>query len=204
LSVVPVAHFLVDFGAAPLVEATLEEPTLSAGRPAEPDWEERIADAYARGLEEGRRLAEVEAAAQLEHQMAVWEKGTAEARDAWCADAGASISVQIAAAFGALEDNIAAAAERVLLPLVSQTARTEAVQQLRTIIADLAATNPGIGLQISGPEDLLAIVRDTLPASIAEPVYTVTDTTDIQIKAGASLLQTRIASWLKVSERQPA
>jgi len=202
LSVVPVAHFLVDFSAAPLVEAVPEEP-LAAVTP-EADWEERVADAYARGIEEGKRLAEADAIAELQIQKAAWEKSAAEAREAWCADTGAGISAQIAAAFGALEDQIATAAERVLMPLVSQSARTQAVQQLRNIIVDLAATNPGIGLQISGPEDLLAIVRDTLPASIVEPVYTVTDKTDIQIKAGASLLETRIASWLQASEGQSA
>ena len=204
MSVVPVAHFLVDFGTAPLVEAAVEEPAPAAETPAEPDWEERIADAYARGIEEGKRLAEAEAAAELEAEKADWERTAVAAREAWCAETGTGISAQIAAAFGELEDNIATAAERVLQPLVSQAARTEAVQQLRTIIADLAATNPGIGLQISGPEDLLAIVRESLPAAIAEPVYIVTDKTDIQIKAGASLLETRIASWIKASGEQSA
>ncbi|CAN1724009.1 Flagellar assembly protein FliH/Type III secretion system HrpE domain-containing protein [Hyphomicrobium sp. 1Nfss2.1] len=203
MSVAPVAHFLVDFGAAPLVAAAREESPLAAATP-EADWEERLADAYARGIEEGKRLAEAEAIAHLEAQKAAWEKSTAEAREAWCADTGSGISAQIAAAFGELEDQIATAAERVLMPLVSQSARTQAVQQLRNIIVDLAATNPGIGLQISGPEDLLSIVRDSLPASIADPVYTVTDKTDIQIKAGASLLETRIASWLNASEGQSA
>ncbi|MEI9899723.1 MAG: hypothetical protein WDN31_05765 [Hyphomicrobium sp.] len=204
MSVIPVARFLTDFG----IKDTAGEiaDVLPPAVPALADsiWEERIDEAYARGMEEGRGAAEAEATARLDEQKAASEHSVAAARQTWVEETGPHIAAQITTALASMQDRIAEAVERVLRPFLAQAAREEAVRQLRATLQELIGTNPGLTLEISGPEDLLDALRASLAASAAAVSYVVNETTDVQIKAGASLIETRIAAWLKNCEGQVA
>ncbi len=203
MSVAPVALFLTDFGKDLTPEVIPDAPLLHVGL-GDSIWSERVDEAYARGLDEARQAAETEVADRLEQQKATLELSLAAAREAWVDEAGPRIAAQIADAVGSMEDSIAGAVERVLRPFLAQAARDNAVSRLRDIIRDLIAGNPTINIEVSGPEDLLATVRASLSQSIPNAIYTVNDTTDIQIKAGASVLETRIAAWLESCEGKAA
>ena len=89
MSVVPAAPFLVDFGSPELASEIAEELALEASATgAEIDWAERVEEAYARGLEEGKRSAEAETVVLLEEQKAALEQSLAAAREAWCTEQG--------------------------------------------------------------------------------------------------------------------
>jgi hypothetical protein len=85
---------------------------------------------------------------------------------------------------------------------LAQAVRDQAIGQLRAIVNDLTATNPGITLEISGPEDLLSAMRTNLSSSVANASYVVNEASDVQVKAGASVIETRISAWLQSSEAQ--
>lgn len=204
MSGVPVAHFLVDFGAKPLsLDVTDEAPPEVAGF-GEAHWAERIEEAYAKGIEEGRRTAEADAAAQLAEQHAAAEQSIAAAREAWTKETGSRMAALIGDAVVEMENRLAEAVELVLRPFLAQAVRAQAIEQLRAVIQDLVGNNPGLSLEVSGPEDLLQAVREYLPPSVAAVSFVANDAVDVQIKAGASLLETRIAAWMKTCEGQVA
>lgn len=205
MSVVPAAPYLVDFSAKDIASEVGEEsPRPSSTVGGDSDWAERVEEAHARGIEEGRKAAEAETIARLEEQKAALEQGLATARMSWCEEQGPRIAEQIGMAVRHLEDRIAESVERVLRPFLAEAARDEAIRQLRAIVEELIATNPGITLEISAPEDLLSTVRASLSASVVTVSYVVNEACDVQLKAGASIIETRIAAWLKYSEGQVA
>jgi hypothetical protein len=138
----------------------------------------------------------------LEGQKAALEQSLASAREAWCNEEGPRLADQIVTAIRDLEDRIAESAERVLRPFLAQAVRDQAIGQLRTIMHELTSTQPGVTLEVSGPEDLLNAIRTSLPSWLNNVSYVVNDASDIQVKAGASVIETRIAAWLKSSEGQ--
>jgi hypothetical protein len=205
VSVVPAAPFLVDFASPVLVSELAEDmpqPVSPAG--AEIDWAERVEEAYARGIEEGKRSAEADAVVLLEEQKAALDQSLAAAREGWCNEEGPRLADQIGTAIRAMEDRIAESAERVLRPFLAQAVRDQAIGHLRAIVQDLVATNASIALEISGPEDLLNAIRTSLPSSLANAAYVVNEASDVQVKAGPSVIETRISAWLNNSEAQVA
>lgn len=201
MSFLPAAHFLTDFGIPEVVEPP---PQNDAALAADLAWEERVEDAYARGVEHGKAAADAEIATLLAEQSAVSEQSLAAARKSWCEEEGPRLAEQIRSAIADMENRIAQSVERVLKPFLAQAVRNEAIGQLRAIVQELIGTNPGMTLEVSGPEDLLAAVRTSLPPSVAAVSYVANDASDVQIKAGASIVETRIAAWLEQSEGQAA
>lgn len=203
MSVVPAAPFLVDFSSPELASEVAEEMPLEASAAGgETDWTERVEEAYTRGIEAGKRSAEAETVVLLEEQKAALDQSLAAAREAWCTEQGPRLAEQIGTAIRDMEGRIAESAERVLRPFLAQAVRDQAIGQLRSIVNDLTATNPGITLEISGPEDLLSAMRTSLSASVANASYVVNEACDVQVKAGASVIETRISAWLQSSEAQ--
>lgn len=201
MSVVPAASLLMDFGsnepAAAIAEEILQSPVTVADDAGEPKEAEA---AYARGLEEGKAAALAEAEARLEEQKATFKEELATSREAWCREEGTRICEQIELAMRGMEDRIAQCTEHVLRPFLTQTVREQAIVSLRATLQELVATSPELTLEISGPRDLLEAVRANLPASAAAVSYVENEACDVQVKAGASLLETRIAAWLQQIE----
>jgi hypothetical protein len=155
-----------------------------------------VDEAYVRGVEDGKAAVEAEFAARLEAQKETFERDLVATRESWGLEQGALIAEQIQTAIGDMEGRITDSTERVLRPFLGQAIRVQAIVDLRATLQELVGKNPGMTLEISGPEDLLAAVRAALPASIAAVSYVANDACDVQVKAGASILETRIAAWL--------
>jgi hypothetical protein len=204
VSVVPAALYLVDFGATDLAaEAAGETLSGTALLAADADAPDAAAEAHARGLEEGRQAAQAETAALLEEHRAAAEQSLVEAREAWCREEGARLAEQIGTAVGDMEQRIAEATARILRPFMAQAARDRAIGELRVILQELAASNPDTALEIMGPEDLLGQLRESLSGAAVTVTYAVNEACDVRVKAGASVIETRIAAWLEAYEGQP-
>ena len=205
MSLVPASNFLVDFGIAPTISKVAEEaPEQPSKMAVEQVWAERVEEAYVRGQDDGRKAAGAEAAALLEEQKAASELALLAARQSWCEGEGQKLAEQLTAAIGEMHDCISGSVERVLTPFVSQSVRQEAIRQLRATIDELIATNRGISLEVSGPEDLVDAMRASLSNAGVAVSYIVNEASDVQIKAGGSIIETRIAEWLRSTGGQVA
>lgn len=198
MSAVPAAHFLVDFGgneSAAVVAGEAPCEVVSAAEDVSSNGQ--IDEAYSRGLEEGKAAAEAQMQAQLDEQKAAFEQSVATLRDAWCREQGTRLAEQIDVAVRDMEERITNSAGRILGPFLVSAIREQAVAELRATLQELLATNPEVALEISGPEDLLEAVRTSLSASVATVSFVANEACDVQIKAGASFVETRMADWLK-------
>lgn len=204
MSAVPASLFLTDFGsdepAAAIADETLREAAAAAEERSAELLEQGLEEAYARGLEEGNALAQAQAEARLEEQKVAFAAELAAAREAWVREEGQRIGELVKTSIDAMEERIALATERILKPFVAQAVREAAIVELRAMLKDLAASNPGAALEISGPEDLLEEVRGALSTSVAVVSYIASEAIDVQVKAGASVIETRIAEWLRQLE----
>lgn len=196
MSAVPIANFLVEFASEPPPVAS---PVLA---PAEPisdalDWEARLDEAYARGLVEGRQAIEATADARLEEQRASFAAELDAAREAWREEIAA-----LSSGLGtALRDNgrqIGDAVAQALQPFLSEAVTKRAVEELCAILTDLTVANLGMQVEVTGPSDTFEAVRQGLPPSLADALkFTPGEGIEITVKAGASLLETRIGAWLE-------
>lgn len=197
MSVVPIGSFLVDFGSeavAAISDEPLHAPAIAADD--EDTQAQQIEAAYERGREEARAAAQAELEARLEEQRATLEQSLAASREAWCNEEAGRVAEQLKAALGELEDRIAQSVEHVLRPFLIQAVRDKAMAELRTTVRELVAASPGITLEISGPEDLLEAVRSSLSPSVATVSYVTNEACELAVKAGASVIETRISAWL--------
>jgi hypothetical protein len=197
VSVIPVAAFLIDFDAKAVAPDVAEETSRFVfGGVGEIQAIDPVEEAYQRGLEEGRLASEAAAEARIEELKAAMEISLAATRQAWCDEQGPQIARHITMAIREMEDRVAQSVACVLRPFLTQAVRERAIGELRAVLQDLVNSAPDVALQVTGPEDLLAVVRDGLPA-LGAVSYVASEGVDVQVKAGASIIETRIAAWLR-------
>ncbi|MDH4983660.1 hypothetical protein [Hyphomicrobium sp. D-2] len=197
MSAIPIANFLVEFASElpQPVASPMLAPVMSVVD--ELDWEAKLDEAYARGLVEGRQAVEAMADARIEEQRAEFEASLSAARAGWCEETSA-LSAKFADALQQYGQQVGDSVAQVLRPFLAEAVLMRAVSEICTTIADLAAANPGLTIEIAGPKDTFEAVRNGLPPVIAEAlVYTPADSIELTVKAGTSLLETRIATWLE-------
>lgn len=221
---VPAASFLLDFGNEPIaafgrepVAAFGSEPNAAfgSGKPGtgialkaiktdDGFAERQIETAYARGVEEGKATAQAQFEARLDARLAeqkqAFEKEVVTLRESWRSEEVAQIARQLTAEMSNLQDRIGKTVEHLIKPFLSKAICDRAIGELRSTLEQLVATSPGIELEISGPENLLGGIRATMPGSLSAVSYIANDACDVQVKAGQSLLETRISAWLKQIE----
>jgi hypothetical protein len=204
MSPAPVARFLADFDAdagSGDAAASLRERGWDKGAfagvtsPAA-----RIEAAHREGYESGRMAAQAVFDAKLAELKASQQQQLAAARRAWAAEEGAKLAERVTAGFDALEDRIANAAARALQPLLHEAVRTRAVAELTRHVQALIAKQPGVGLSIAGPEDLVVALQAGLAgASCAIAVRTGAEA-EVRVLADQSVLETRLKDWIATLE----
>jgi hypothetical protein len=164
-------------------------------RPAAPKAEtppvNTLDDAYQRGhaagLAEGEeKLAEerVRAAIRLGQERAKWS------------DQQATIVDGFGAACRELENNIASAVAHILQPFLADAIRGKAVAALVAQISALTGHSPVPVFRVSGPSDLLGLVRAQLDAAGRTGIeYQPADTIEIRVVADQTVIETQISAW---------
>jgi hypothetical protein len=183
MSTPSIAHHLRDFGPA-------GGPSFDR---AEPARGKEIEQAFARGLEQGQASARASLEAKLDCQQKQFESALAAERQARQAEA-AKFAAALAAGFVSLERTIADSVGRLLRPFLAARARAQAVADLRAALVALLGKEPGIALTITGPEPLLAALRDTLPEAAIR--YLANSDCEIRVTANETVLETRLGAWL--------
>ena len=145
---------------------------------------------YAAGLSEGdAKLAEerVRGAIRLGEERAKWS------------DQQAVLIVNgFTAACRELEMNIASSVARILQPFLADAVRDKAVAALVQQISALTSSSPVPVFRISGPSDLLDLVKAQLDTERRMAIeYQVTDTLEIRVVADQTVIETRMSAWIE-------
>jgi hypothetical protein len=193
MSATPAAAYLTEFGSGasrPALAMVSRDPVSEEGY-----WAARLAEAHAGGVESGRAAAMATFEPKLEEQRAQFAQQLAAERAAWAAQEGEKLGGQIAAGLRTLETQIADAAARVLAPLLEARLCHQAIADLRSEIEVLLTRDPGLSLNITGPEDLLQALRGQLCDARPSANYVASDACDVRVVADQTILETRLAAW---------
>ena len=142
-----------------------EPPPLRYPAPApEPqvDWEERLAESYHRGVQEGLDAGKAEAATARALERAEWQKRAVVEKLDFQMNEFARLSETLTQTFAELERRIAEAAARALKPLVQDRVAKEIVDEL---VENVARLTRGGGLElikVRGPAKLLSALKEKI------------------------------------------
>lgn len=193
MSAVPAARYLADFS----IDGDRRPPhPASASAENGATAAKQIDEAFARGIDDGRAAAESEFEVKLEEQRAQFAEQLAAARQEWATGAGEELANLFLAAVQELEKRVAETTARILKPFLAAELHRQAVAELQANLNMLMATDQGVSLDISGPADVLEVLRQQLSGKTASVTYTPSDDCDVRIVAGPATLETCLKSWM--------
>ena len=158
----------------------------------------RLAEAYARGREEGLAQGRAEALeSHIAELAAVREKAETE-RQAFHVNEYIEFEGAIRSGFRQVEQSVGAAVTRILAPFLSQQVVRRAVDELSEAIARLSAGgSPGL-IRIRGPERLLAPLRERIAGLPIEVEYAEDEGVETVVEANATQIVTGLRPWAEL------
>jgi hypothetical protein len=190
----PVAHYLRDLNGDMPKGASAR----LVGGEGESDIEQRLEEAYIRGVLEGRAAAQAEYGAQLQQQSEAAEKRLKSERERWVADEGSRLSALISSSLEGIGTRVADQVARILRPFLREEARAKSIAELVSAFDALMVKGEYSKITVSGPEDLIGVLKAHLEGRAEGVAFLVSEhATDISVAADDTILETRIGSWLK-------
>jgi hypothetical protein len=151
-------------------------------------------EAYQRGYAAGIS----EADAKLAEERVLGAVRLGEERAKWSDEQAIAIVNGLAAAYRDLETNIASSVARILELFVSEAVRKKAVEVLVEQISALTCNSSVPVFRISGPGDLLELVKAKLgTAQRMDFEYEVADAVEVRVVADQVVIETHISMWIE-------
>jgi hypothetical protein len=200
MTALPVAHYLRDLnGDLPRGAAAR-----LGGGDSESDIEQRIEEAYIRGVLEGRAAAQSEYGEKIQRQTESAEKHLKSERERWVADEAGRLSSLIGGSLEGIGTRVAEQVARILKPFLGEKAKQRAMGELMSALDALLLKGEYSKISVLGPEDLIGAVRSHLGGRADGIAFLVSERAcDISVTADEIILETRIGSWLKAIEEAP-
>jgi hypothetical protein len=149
-------------------------------------------EAYRRGYSAG--LSEGNATLAEERVRSAIRLG--EERAKWFDQQAVAIVNGFTAACRELETNIASSVARILQPFLADAVRDKAVAALVQQISALTCSSPVPVFRISGPGDLLELVKAQLDSAQRTGIeYQVTDALEVRVVADQTVIETQMSVW---------
>lgn len=203
----PIAQYLAEFGASPLADVLGDaSPVTIPCPPDEPVTEDLMLSlqrARDEGMSEGYAAARDEYEAQLQRVRLSFEARLTAEREVWTRQESEKLSEDIKAIFAEIESNIAGCVERVLKPFVIECLRRQMIDLLAEAVGVLLSGGESPLIEIRGPEDLLAMLREKLAILSGTINYSPDDSVDVRIVAGQTLIESRIGAWAERIKSMP-
>jgi len=157
-----------------------------------------LAEAEERGRQQGLGEArrEAEAARRLAAEEA--EARLAEARRHWSAAEAEALADGFAAALRALDATLSDRIARLLVPVLTDALRRQAVAELSGALTRLLAEPQAATVRVSGPEDLLAALAGRLGPLAAAVSFTPAETAEVQVSADQTVIDTQLGAWTRL------
>jgi len=150
-------------------------------------------DAYRRGYTAG--LAEGDSKLAEERVRSAIRLG--EERAKWSDQQAVAIVNGFATACREIESNIASSVARILLPFLADAVRDKAIGVLVEQIAALTSNSPVPVFRVTGPSDLIDLVKAQLDAASRSGVeYQAADTVEVRVLADQTMIETQISTWV--------
>ncbi|MCA1389577.1 hypothetical protein I6F20_10930 [Bradyrhizobium sp. IC3123] len=149
-------------------------------------------DAYRRGHAAG--VAEGDAKLAEERVRSAIRLG--EERAKWSDQQAVAIVSGFEAACREIETNIASSVARILLPFLADAVRDKAIGSLVEQIAALTGSSSAPAFKVTGPSELLDLVKTQLEASRRTGIaYEAAETLEVRVVADQTVIETQISAW---------
>ncbi|MET7247749.1 hypothetical protein ABZT49_30795 [Methylobacterium sp. EM32] len=157
-----------------------------------------LAAAEERGRQQGLAEAREEAAIARLHAAQAAEARLAEARRHWSEAEADALADGFAAALRALDATLSDRIARLLVPVLTDALRRQAVAELSGALARLLAEPQAVHVRVSGPEDLLAALAARLGPLAASVSFTAAETAEVQVSADQTVIDTQLGAWTRL------
>lgn len=152
-----------------------------------------LEDTYRRGHTAG--LAEGEAKLAEERVRSAIRLG--EERAKWSDQQAVAIVNGFDSACREIESNIASSVARILLPFLADAVRDKAIESLVEQISMLTSNSPVPAFRVTGPSELIDLVRTQLNLAGRSGVeYQSADTVEVRVLADQTTIETQISTWM--------
>ncbi|WP_025034312.1 hypothetical protein [Bradyrhizobium sp. DOA9] len=149
-------------------------------------------DAWRRGHAAG--VAEADAKLAEERVRSAIRLG--EERAKWSDQQAVAIVSGFEAACREIETNIASSVARILLPFLTEAVRDKAIGSLVEQIAALTGSSSAPAFKVTGPSELLDLVKTQLEASRRTGIaYEAAETLEVRVVADQTVIETQITAW---------
>jgi hypothetical protein len=202
----PAARFIPELGGEKVPPRPKREKELDANSPQFASFAakaaSKIEEAYQSGLSAGHEAALAEIEARLAEQRAQYEKQLALERLGWVSREAEPLGEKIGAGLKQIETRLTDIVARILRPFLRDAVHRQAIAELCESLESLIGANEGITLEISGPEDLLHVLRGKLSSRNVAALFTPSDSVDVRVVAGQTVLETCLGTWMKRIEER--
>jgi hypothetical protein len=189
MSALPAAGYLIEFGVKG-----------RSGTPGD-DMAARIEEAFARGSAEARAAARSECEAEIGRRSEEFARQLATDRQAWATETGDKLARQLTAGLRTIEESIANSLAHVLEPFLIAELRRQAIDELVLLVRGLMSNKEGLSLEVLGPDDLLAVLRERLAGDGPKIRFTAAEGSDVRVHADQTIIETQLGIWLaKIKE----
>jgi len=200
---IPIAQYLNRFERAapthpspPKREAVLLAPRILPTREeVESRVEAQVAEAFERGRQQGFAEARDTAAANLERDLADREEHARADRLVFQNEECAKLADRIASGLAEVETRVAESVARILKPYLAQEQAKRVTQSLSENLNRILSGEFGATLKISGPDSILAALRDRLAAREVQVEYCLQPGVDLTVEAQHTVIRTQLQAW---------
>ncbi|MGF3024623.1 hypothetical protein ACQVP2_17580 [Methylobacterium aquaticum] len=185
-------------GAEPAIPAS---PFVKPAAPKRETPEERaalLAAAEERGRQQGLAEAREEAEIARLRAAEAAEARLAEARRHWSEAEAEALADGFSAALRALDAALSDRIARLLVPVLTDALRRQAVAELSGALARLLSEPQAANVRVSGPEDLLAALAARLGPLAAAVTFTASETAEVQVSADQTVIETQLGAWTRL------
>jgi hypothetical protein len=158
----------------------------------------KLAEAHARGREEGLAEGRLEASDRHRAELAAAREQAEMQQQAFRLNEYAEIESAIRSGLRQIEDNVGAAVTRILTPFLSQEVLKRAVDELAKAVTRIASSaSPGL-IKIRGPERVLALLREQIADLPIEVAYIEDAGVETIVEANATQIVAELRPWAEL------
>jgi hypothetical protein len=170
-----------------------------AGEPVKPeDISVKLAEAYARGCEEGRAEGRLEASERHAAELAAARELAETQQREFRLNEYAELEGALLSGIKLIEDNVGGAVTRILAPFLSQQVVKRAVEELAKAIVRISASNSRGLIKIRGPERMLALLRQRVVDLPIEVEYVEDDRAETVVETNSTRIVAELRPWAEL------
>jgi hypothetical protein len=157
--------------------------------------EEKVAEAYQRGRREGYEIAVSECEAKLKQLVSSGQQQLADERRLWASEQGEALAASLRSGYQELETNLARSLACLLEPVFGRTITRQAVDEFAAQLSVLIGDPASAPLRISGPADLLAMVRQKTGEGAIQVRCVPDDHCEVRVVCEQTVIETNLRAW---------